>query len=70
MTAPVEEADDLDGMLCCKVGCQPMNYLGMPSGSSFNLESHTKENEVKTIGWKKLYLSNGGRLTLSISSLW
>ena len=51
MIAPVDEADDLNGMLCCKVGCQPMNYLGMPSGSSFNLESHTKENEVRTIGW-------------------
>ena len=60
-------------ILCCKVGCLPMSYLGMP------LWAHYKDSliwnpiiermEKKLSGWKQLYLSKGGRLNLLKSTL-
>ena len=37
---PVGEVRNLDALariLCCKVGCLPMSYLGMPLGAHYNL---------------------------------
>ena len=54
-------------ILGCRVGALLMTYLGMPLGASHKSPSiwnHILEKiERKLAGWKKLYLSKGGRLT-------
>ena len=58
----------LASILQCRVGSLPMKYLGMPLGTSFKTASIWKpileKMEKKLSGWKHLYLSKGGRLTL------
>ena len=60
-------------ILGCRIGSLPMTYLGMPLGASH--KSPTVWNpileriECKLAGWKKLYLSKGGRLMLLKSTL-
>ena len=73
---PVGEVGNLDALariLCCKVGRLPMSYLGMPLGAHFKDASIwnpiSKRVEKKLAGWKRLYLSKGGRLTLLKSTL-
>ena len=68
---PVGDAGDLNGLariLCCKVGSLPMRYLGMPLGAHYKDSSIWNpiiENMEKQLaGWKRLYLSKGGRLIL------
>ena len=50
-----------------------MKYLGMPLGTSFKIASIwnpiLEKMEKKLSGWKRLYLSKGGRLTLLKSTL-
>ena len=69
----VSNVDQLAELLCCKVGSLPMSYLGMSLGASFKASSIWNpilENiERKLAGWKKLYPSKGGRLTLLKSTL-
>ena len=72
----VDEVGNLDALariLCCKVGRLPMTYLGMPLGSHFKDSSIwnpiIERMEKKLSGWKRLYLSKGGRLTLLKSIL-
>ena len=70
---PIEEVPNvfvLVEILGCQVGSLPMTYLGMPLGASH--KSPTIWNpkfEHKLAGWKKMYLSKGGRLTLLKSTL-
>ena len=70
---PIEEVPNvfvLAESLGCRVGSLPMTYLGMPLGASH--KSPTIWNpkfEHKLAGWKKMYLSKGGRLTLLKSTL-
>ena len=60
-------------ILGSRVGELPMSYLGMPLGASHNSPSIWNPIleifEQKLAGWKKLYLSKGGRLMLLKSTL-
>ena len=60
-------------MLFCRVGSLPMNYLGMPLGTRYKDPSIWKfileKMERRHFGWKQLYLSKGGKLTLLKSTL-
>ena len=62
---------ELASILHCRVGSLPMKY--MPLGSSFKTASIwnpiLEKMEKKLSGWKRLYLSKGGRLTLLRSTL-
>ena len=67
----VGEANNLDvlaNILRCRVGSLSMKYLGMSLGTSFKTASIwnpiLEKMEKKLSGWKRLYLSKGGRLTL------
>ena len=73
---PVGEVGNMDALariLCYKVGRFPMSYLGMPLGAHFKDASIwnpvLERVEKKLSGWKRLYLSKGGRLTLLKSTL-
>jgi hypothetical protein len=73
LVGEVRNVDQLVEILCCRIGVLPMSYLGMPLGSSFKASSVwnpiLEKIERKLAGWKKLYLSKGGRLTLLKSTL-
>ena len=73
---PIGEVDDVHALaeiLGSRVGTLPISYLGMPLGPSYNSPSIwnpiLKKIERKLAGWKKLYLSKGGRLMLLKSTL-
>jgi hypothetical protein len=59
--------------LCCRIGALPMSYLGLPLGASFKASSVwnpiLEKIERRLAGWKKLFLSKGGRITLLKSTL-
>ena len=69
----VGNLDALARILYCKVGCLPMSYLGMPLGAHYKdsliWNPIIERMEKKLAGWKQLYLSKGGRLTLLKSTL-
>jgi len=69
----VEDVEGLAHLLGCRVASLPMTYLGLPLGASYKSVSIwngvIEKIERKLAGWKRMYLSKGGRLTLLKSTL-
>ena len=69
----VSNIQTLANILQCRVGSLPMLYLGMPLETLYKTASIwnpiLERMEKKLSGWKQLYLSKGGRLTLLKSTL-
>ena len=76
---PVGEVGKINAfatILRCRVDSLPMKYLGMQLGTPYKTasvwNSILERIEKKLSGWKRFYLSKGGRLTLvkiTLSSL-
>ena len=69
----VHNVEDLALILGCKVAPLPMKYLGLPLGAPFKAKSIwnpiIERMEKHLVGWKRLYLSKGGKVTLIKSTL-
>ena len=72
----VPNIQELAAMLDCRISALPMNDLGLPLGARYKSKALwdpvLEKMGRKLVGWKKLYLSKGARLTLiksTISSL-
>ena len=69
----VPNMDLLMAVLGYKQGSLPMKYLGLPLGAKFKDKTIwnqiLEKTKIKLAGWKKLYLSKGGRVTLIKSTL-
>ena len=64
----VHDIDLLLNVLRCKQGTLPMKYLGLPLGAKFKNKTIwnpiLEKMERRLVGWKRLYLSKGDRVTL------
>ena len=76
MMVPIGEVRDVEGLsriLGCGVESMPFTCLGLPLGAHYKDPSIWKnvigKMDTKLAGWKRMYLSNGGRLTMIKSML-
>ena len=64
----VHNIELLVNVLVYKQGSLPMKYLGLPLGAKFREKTIwnpiLEKIERRLAGWKQLYLSKGGRVTL------
>ncbi len=69
----VPNVTELASILGCRVSAFSLTYLGLPLGATFKRKtiwnSVVERMEKRLVGWKKLYLSKGGRLILIKSTL-
>uniref|UniRef100_A0A2N9GTW6 Reverse transcriptase domain-containing protein n=1 Tax=Fagus sylvatica TaxID=28930 RepID=A0A2N9GTW6_FAGSY len=69
----VPNVPEMAGILGCQVASLPLKYLGLPLGASFKSkvlwDRVVEKMEKHLAGWKRLYLSKGGRVTLIKSTL-
>jgi hypothetical protein len=60
--------EELTNILGCGVASLPIKYLGLSLGAKYKdsniWTSIIEKMEKRLVGWKRLYLSKGGRLTL------
>jgi hypothetical protein len=64
----VGDVEGLASILTCKVASLPTKYLGFPLGVPYKASTIwngiIEKMEHRLAGWKRLYLSNGAKLTL------
>jgi hypothetical protein len=69
----VPNIEDIREILGCKLALLPMKYLGLPLGANFKdnsiWNSVLEKVERRLAGWKRLYLSKGGKVTFIKSTL-